>query len=280
MMAAKLGDAVDDRGEKIRYWYEGESFDVCYFDPAEQPQAEEIELLGRSVSITTEALKHLAGQTLKLRRVKSGYGLIADQHYVLVADSVSHATDAYLDGGDRIIDNLSIAALTVLGGFSSVGIVWILICVVVPLLKSRLKISDDEFLSSIIPLFIVGWIVGATISFFLFRSIFKAKGRTRYVLERTQEKYLGQVGLNADLSIWIFFGIPLPLTIVLAMVLEHFARTIGQKTIVVFVAIMVVGIPTMYFRDRIPHKIVVRLGLLGWALTILGGYWYFKTYGP
>jgi hypothetical protein len=276
IMATRLGEALDSRAKKIRYWYEGENFDVCCFDPAEQPHTEQIEFLGRKLSITPEALKHLTGDTLALRRVKSAYGLIADQRYVLVASSAQAATDISPETSGRMRDNLSVAALTILGGFSGMGIIWIAFCLIAPLLK----IPDSKFLALIVPLFVIVWIVSAIVSFFFFQSVFEAKGETRYVREQTQEKYLGPAGSNADLSVWIFFGIPLPLTIVLAKVLEHFARTIGQKTAVVFVAIMVVGVPTMYFCDRIPHKIVIRFGLLGWALTILGGYWYFKTYGP
>jgi hypothetical protein len=281
VMETKLGEPLDERGKKIRWWYEGENFLICYFDPAEKPQTEQIEFLRRSVSITPEALKQLAGQTLTLRRVNSGYGLINVPRYVLVADS---APDVSFENNDRIKNNFSIAALTVLGGFAGMGIIWLMICLIVPLvaplLKPWLKISDDKLLSLIVPVFIICWIISAVISFFFFRSIYKAKGRTKFVQEQTQRKYLGYGGLNADLSMWIFFGIPIPLIIVLVMFFEHFAHTTGQETAAAFVGIAIVFIPAMYFCDRIKHRIVIRLGLLGWALTIIGGYWYFKTYGP
>ena len=43
---------------------------------------------------------------------------------------------------DRTKNNLSIAALTVLGGFSGMGIIWIVICILIPLLK----IPENKFL--------------------------------------------------------------------------------------------------------------------------------------
>lgn len=276
IMAPRLGDALDGLGKKIRYWYEGENFDVCGFDPAEQPQREQIEFLGRSISITPEALKHLTGRTLTLRRVETAYGLMADQRYVLVADSASQAAEALIEDSGRMKDNLSIAALTILGGFSGMGVIWIATCLIV----SVLKIPDSKFLPWVFPSFILGWIVSAVVSFLFFRSVFKAKGQTRFAREQTEERYVGYGGLEARLDWWIFLGIPTPLVIALTLVLEQLARTIGQKTIVAFLAIIAVGVPAMYFCDRIPHKIVIRLGLLGWALTLLGGYWYFKTYGP
>jgi hypothetical protein len=279
VMATKLGDALDSCGEKIRSWYEGENFDVCYFDPAEQPQTEQIELLGRSTSITPEALKHLTGHTLALRRVKSAYGLFSAPHYVLVADSAPESSVSTLgkkDSYDKTQRNLSIVALTVLGGFSGMGVVWIASATI----ANILKIPDDKFLPLTLPLFVAGWIIGAAASFFFFQYVYKAKGKTKFAQEQMERKYVGYGGLGAEMNWWIFVGIPTPLIITLTLVLEQFARTIGQKTAVVFVAIMIVGVPVMYFSDRIPRRTVIRLGLLGWILTIIGGYWYFKTHGP
>ena len=269
----KLGEPLDGPGKKIRWWYEGENFLVCYFLPAEKPQTEQVELLGRRVSITPEALRQLAGQTLTLRRVNSPYGLINAPRYVLVAES---APDVSPETEDRTKRNFSIAALTVLGGFCGMGIMWIIICIVAPLLK----IPENKFLPLIFPSFITSWIVSAIVSFFFFRSVFKAKGRTKFVQEQMEGKYVGYGGLSSQLNWWLFIGIPTPLIISLVLILEQFARTVGQKTAVVFAAIMMVGVPVMYFSDRIPRRIVIRLGLLGWALTIIGGYWYFKTHGP
>ncbi len=269
----KLGEPLDGRGKKIRWWYEGENFLVCYFLPAEKPQTEQIELLGRSVSITPEALKQLAGQTLTLRRVNPAYGLVNVPRYVLIADS---APDVSLETEDRTKSNFSIAALTVLGGFCGMGIIWIIICIVAPLLK----IPESKFLPLIFPSFITSWIVSAIVSFYFFRSVFNANGRTKYVQEQMEGKYVGYGGLSSQLNWWLFIGIPTPLIITLVLILEQFARNVGQETAVVFVAIMMVGVPVMYFSDRIPRRIVIRLGLLGWVLTIIGGYWYFKTHGP
>ena len=279
IMATKLGDALDGRGEKIRSWFEGENFDVCYFDPAERPQTEQIELLGRNISITPEALKHLTGQTLTLRRVKPAYGLFSAPRYALVADSAPESSVSALgteNPDDKTQRNLSIVAMTVLGGFSGMGVFWIASATI----ANILKIPDDKFLPLTLPLFIAGWIIGAAASFFFFRYIYKAKGKTKFAREQMERKYVGYGGLGAEMNWLIFVGIPTPLIIALALLLEGFARTIGQKTAVVFVAIMIVGVPVMYFCDRIPRRMIIQLGLLGWALTILGGYWYFKTHGP
>jgi hypothetical protein len=279
MMATKLGEPLDTRGKKTRWFYEGENFEVGYFVQSEKPQAEQIELLGRNFSITPEALKHLSGKTLALRRVKPAYGLMNVQRYVLVADSASEPPSSIFDAEDSTEKTkriFSIGALTVLGGFTGIGVIWI---VIAELINFRIVKNGDEALSSVFPFLIFGWIVGAIVSFFFFRKVYGQKGKTKFVQEQMQRKYVGYGGLNNQLNWWIFLGIPTPLTIALVMFLEHFARTVGEKTTVVFAAIMVVFVPAMYFCDRIKHRIVTWFGLLGWALTIAGLYWYFKTYG-
>jgi hypothetical protein len=44
--------------------------------------------------------------------------------------------------------------------------------------------------------------------------------------------------------------------------------------------IVVMFAATMFFCDRLPQRLVFRLGILGWVLTFAMGFWYFKTHGP
>lgn len=97
VMATNLDEALDSRGKKTRRWYEGENFIIGCFDPSEKPATEQIELLGRTVSTTPEALEHLSGRTLSLRRVDARYGWMKNTRYVLVADSVAEPTVATLE---------------------------------------------------------------------------------------------------------------------------------------------------------------------------------------
>jgi len=277
-MATELSETLDSRGEKTRRWYEGENFivgDAHDLEQSEMPQTERIELLGHNVSIASEALKRLSGQTLVLRRVNAPYGFINIPQYVLVTDSTPGATAHSLDTEEKIKRNLSIGALTILGGFSGMGVIWIAICVVVPLLK----LPEDKFLPLIFPSLIVGWIISAIVSFLFFRSVFKTRGRTKFVQEQREEKYIGYGGLEARLDWCIFLGIPAPLTAILIFVLESFAHTDGQKAGVAVGVLMVVFGASMYFCDRIPRRLVFWLGIFGWMLTFAFGYWFFR-FGP
>jgi ABC-type molybdate transport system permease subunit len=130
------------------------------------------------------------------------------------------------------------------------------------------------------PLFVIGWIAGAVVSFRFFKSVFKSSGRTRFAQERTQRKYFGYSGLEGELNWWVFIGIPVPLTAILILLIEPFARTVGEKSGVAVGAIIVIFGAAMYFCDRLPQRLVFRLGIFGWVFTLAFGYWYFKTYGP
>jgi hypothetical protein len=143
-----------------------------------------------------------------------------------------------------------------------------------------LKISSAKLLPLIFPLFVIGWIVGAIISFVFFRSLLKTSGRTTFSQVQKQRKYLGYGGLEAQLNWWIFLGIQIPLTGILIFSIEPFAHTVGEKSGFAVGSIVVMFAATMYVCDRISQRLVFRFGILGWLLTFALGFWYFKTHGP
>ena len=86
IMAERQGESLDARGEKTRWWYEGENFIVGYYDPSEQPKMESIDLLGHRVFIKPEAMQRLNGRTLSLQSVTVRYGWFwRKTRHVLVA---------------------------------------------------------------------------------------------------------------------------------------------------------------------------------------------------
>ncbi len=264
-----------------RWYYEGQSFIIGYFDANEKPEGEytEFELLGRRVAIKSGALKQLSGRTLGLRRVASSRGLMKANRYVLVADSALESPSPHLEAGispGRSKRLLSIAVLTILGGFTGMGVIWI----VCGMVNSLLKIPFEKLLAVTFPLFVIGWIVGALISLVFFRSVFKTSGRTEFSQEQEQRRYLGYGGLDARLNWWVFLGMPISLTGILIFFIEPFAHTVGEQAGFAVGAIMVVFATSMYFCDRISQRLVFRFGILGWALTFALGYCYFKTHGP
>ncbi len=266
-----------------RWYYEGQSFIIGYLDTNEKTEAEytEAELLGRRVAIESSALKHLSGRTLGLRRVASSRGLMKVNRYVLVADSVHKRPSPHFEAGvssEQMKRQFSIAALTILGGFTGMGVIWIASALVV----SSLRIPIERLFSNsiIIPLFVVGWIAGAIVSLNFFKSVFKTSGRTKFAQEQKQRKYFGYGGLDTELNWWAFLGIPVPLTAILIFSIEPYARTVGEKSGIAVGAIVVMFAVAMFFCDRLPQRLVFRFGILGWLFTFALGFWYFKTHGP
>ena len=140
-------------GEKPPRWiYEGQSFIIGYFDPTEMPKEEyaESELFGHPVAIESDAMKQLSGRTLILRRVDARYGLMKNTRCVLVADSAPESPISTFEADDSNVStkrSFSIVALTILGGFTGMGIIW----VVGGIIASTLKIPDSKFLPLTIP---------------------------------------------------------------------------------------------------------------------------------
>lgn len=261
-----------------RWHFKGRSFTIGYFDPAEKPKQEyvESELFGRPIEIEPDALKHLTDHTLSLRRVHPDYGLMDIPRYVLVADSGPKSSASTFESGERVKRGLSIAALSILGGFSGMGVTWIGTAMV----ALALRIPEDKFMPLAFSLLIVGWIIGATVSFLFFRSLFSPSGRTEFAQEERERRYLGYGGLGAQFGWWIFLGVPASLTGILIFAHEPLTRSNGQKAGIAVVVVMVVFGVSMYFCDRLPRRLIIWLGVVGWIVTILFGYWYFKTHGP
>ncbi len=266
-----------------RWSYQGESFIVGYFHYAEKQKRElsEFELFCRPISITPDALKQLSGRTLSLRRVDAQYGLMNDMRYVLVADSTTEQPGSALgrdNFDERIKRGLSLAALTVLGGFTGMGVFWIIYGIIAGII---LRVLVDKFFGSnvIFPIFATGWILGAIISFFFFRFAFKANGRTRFKQEQIQKKYFGPGRAGWDLNWWVFLGIPASLMAVLLLALAPFAHTDEQKSYGAIILAMIVLGTCLYLSDKMPHRLVLWLGLLGWVLTFIVGYLFFKIHG-
>ena len=260
-----------------RWCYKGQSFILGDCDTT--ADCTEFELLGRPITIETDALKQLSGRTLGLRRVNASRGIINTPRYVLVLDSTSQSPDRCFATGvspEQIKRALSITALTILGGFTGMGVIWLVSAGVV----SLLKIPLERFSPLTFPLFVTGWILGAFISYLFFRPMFKTTGRPQFAQEQIQKKYLGYGGLALRVNYYVFLGIPILLTGIGIFILMPFAHTVGEKTGLVFSAVMVVFTPCMYFCDRLPSRLVLSLGVLGWMLTAALGYWYFTTHGP
>lgn len=266
-----------------RWSYEGESFVVDRFksngsDHKEFPQ---FHLFGRAVAIEPDALKHLTGRVLRLRRVDARIGLINIPGYVLVAGSADDPPVKDFGSerlGERIKKYISVSGLTILGGFTGMGVAWIIYGII----SAVLRIPMEKLFESklVWPIFATGWILGAIVSFFFFASVFKSGGRSGCSQTQRQRKYRVRRDVRANLDWWIFIGVPASLMAVAILIIKRFAHTDGQEAYGAVAALMIVFGGTLYFCDRMPRRLVFWLGLCGWLLALVVGCWHFRTYGP
>ena len=81
---------------------------------------------------------------------------------------------------------------------------------------------------------------------------------------------------------WIvFWGGPAAIVAVLMCNYEFLVRAVGEKT-APFLGLGIAGVVSiisLLLYDRIPTRLLIRIGIIGWILTLLLGYWYLQ-YGP
>jgi hypothetical protein len=261
-----------------RWSYEGESFIIGVFeDPAERPPSDYFDLFGHRVAVAHDALKRLAGLTLALRRVDARYGLFKDTMHVLVAASESDTIPATPE--DQIFAKkwtrfFRLGLLSVMSAFCGVGIAWVAFGIFAVILFNK---RFDEFVGRSIPILIAGGILGLIAGFFFFRFVFKTKGRTLFQQEQVEEKYF-VYGSWASMGSWlIFLDIPVSLVVLSSPAYDPLGRTVGQDTAVYVALVIALAIfaTCLIVCDRIPHRLVVRLGLVGWAITLMLASWHF-----
>jgi hypothetical protein len=276
MMATNQNDGQNPP----RWSYSGESFIIGYFDPNERPEMDctELKLAGHKIAIETSALKHLSNRVLNLRRVDAGIGLLKNTHYVLVAGDTAASSLAFAAEGssEKIKSYLSITFFTILGGFTGMGLTWIVFAAS----SGAFNNPNSKIWQIINYLFAAGWVLGAMIGFLFFKSIFKTQGRSQFHREQLQRKYVGRAGLGAEVDMYVWLGIPVSLTILVLLVLSRFMSLDAYNGFGVVIAIMIVFGLSFYFSDKIRHRRLFWLGLLGWMAALGMGYCFFKIHGP
>jgi hypothetical protein len=168
----------------------------------------------------------------------------------------------------RIVNCAGVTVLTCLCGM---GAAWVISAL---LLKKGVIKNDGAVLHWIMPVLIaggvVGFVAGLVISIWMTR-LNEKEGNRLY------QKFVGPDGkLN------IYFGLPIFVVIALAMtVFGRLNHIIGQKLDIYVdlgIALVILAV-SLFFYDRIPGRLVIPVGIIGWLLTLALVIW-FCFFGP
>ena len=115
----------------------------------------------------------------------------------------------------------------------------------------------------------VGFIAGLVIALFLLRA-------PASTLVAWEEKFIGRRG-----AMRIYGGLPVFVLALLFPAFEPLAHTLGNTAApyVALATILVVAGISLFLYDRIPPRLTIPLGLVGWVLTFTLACWYF-WFGP
>jgi hypothetical protein len=156
---------------------------------------------------------------------------------------------------------LPIGGFTILAGLFGSGLAWLVTGLYAKMVFNTVE-EQLDFAGKSMPFMIAGGIIGLIVGFFVSASVARADPKTEEEIER---KYVGPGGRGR-----IYFGAPL---FVMALLAQHFERLldkVGART-GVYVALgicLVIFAVSLVLYDRIPPKLVVPIGIIGWLLTL------------
>jgi len=162
---------------------------------------------------------------------------------------------------------LSIIGFSILSGMFGLGVTWIVVAFV-------FVRGNDDRLTKIMPLLLIGGIVGLIVGIVVALRVAKTDPETEEAIER---KYIGRSG-----RMKIYVGAPMAVMAGLTFLFgESFLNKVGDATgaylgLGIFLVILAMS---LFLHDRIPEKFIIPIGIIGWLLILLLFVW-FAFFGP
>jgi hypothetical protein len=163
---------------------------------------------------------------------------------------------------------LSTGGFAVLSGFFGFGLIWLAIAITGNI---RFKTFDEKivFASKCMPVMIAGGIIGFIIGFVIALKVVRADPKTEAEIET---KYVGPIG-----RLKIFFGFP----IFFIWVFWHFCadlffRKFGNSAgayVALGICLVILALGWS-LHDRIPPRLTIPIGVIGWLLTLSMIVWF------
>jgi hypothetical protein len=163
---------------------------------------------------------------------------------------------------------LSIGGFAVLAGLAGFGLTWLVVGFwAIHIYKN----VNDQFVfaAKSMPVLIAGGIIGFIVGLVVSVKVARADPKTK---EEIEKKY---VGLGGRLQ--IFLGAPVFVMALLVRFFERLLDKAGGSTgaYVALGIILVMVAVSLVLYDRIPAKLIIPIGVIGWMLTFSMMLWFF-----
>jgi hypothetical protein len=180
---------------------------------------------------------------------------------------------------------LSIGGFSVLAGLSGFGLTWLVVGTIAGFCFKTMDGKIDFFARSM-PLLIVGGMFGFAVGFVVSLKKAKADPETERETEKEkfelepekktskpgiEEKYVGFGG-----RIKIYLGTPIFVVALLAPFFERLLSKYGAEAgafIALGIFLVIIAVSLVLY-DRIPAKLIIPIGIIGWMLTLLIVLWH------
>ncbi len=186
----------------------------------------------------------------------------AMEHHLESANGDGHASGANIlrppIGAQQI---LSIGGFAVLSGLFALGVTWIVVGIFGPNILSN---RGSKLLAVIMPILITAGIIGFFVGLVISIRVVKSNPLTQETIEK---KYVGRSGLSKIYSGAPFFIFCVVVSRCFDPLERHFGTTVAAySTIGILMAIHALG---MFAYDRIPRRLIVPVGIVGWLLIVV-----------
>lgn len=162
----------------------------------------------------------------------------------------------------------SVGGFAILAGLSGFGATWLVVGILAKVIFKTID-SQLDFAAKSMPILIAGGIVGFIIGLVASLKVAMADPKTEAEVET---KYIGQTG-----RMKIYMGAPVfIIAVFVAPFFEKLLRMFGTATgayMELGIALVIIA-ASLYLYDRIPEKIILPIGIIGWMLTLAMIFWF------
>jgi hypothetical protein len=126
-----------------------------------------------------------------------------------------------------------------------------------------------DFAAKSMPILIAGGIICFIVGLVVSLNVAKADPKTE---EEIEKKYIGLSG-----RVKIYLGAPVFVMALLACFFERLLDKVGAATgayVALGIALVIIAVSLVLY-DRIPAKLIIPIGIIGWMLTLSMILWFF-----